>query len=139
MAQRRHAPLVAALDRHDPGGPHARRPAHRRSGWPTPGPSCSPPSRRSSTPPGTGLRQAIKGFDGRIRNYLSTDNDTSPLVNVEKGSTDPEYIGQLVTWLGFPEVDESNTTLPIKQEMAGAFEKVMWEVNRELQRAAGMR
>ncbi|MBA2283705.1 MAG: hypothetical protein H0W25_21060 [Acidimicrobiia bacterium] len=87
---------------------------------------------------GAGLRQAIQGFDGRIRAHLSPDNDSSPLVNVEKGSLDPAYIGSLVTWLGFPEVDESNTTLPIKQEMVDAFEQVTWEVNRELQRAAGM-
>lgn len=87
---------------------------------------------------GKSLRDAINGHEGRLRAHLSPNNADSPLIQVDSGSTDPEYIAELVDWLGVPQPNEQNTTEPIKQEMMEGFEKVMWEVNRQLQKEAGI-
>lgn len=84
---------------------------------------------------GSGLRDAVHGYETRVRDRLSPENPSSPLLGVEWGSDEPSYIDSLVDWLGVPQPTEANTTAPIKKEMHEAFEKVMWEVNRELQRS----
>jgi CARDB len=93
--------------------------------------------RRLKKGAGAALRDATNGFEGRLQAWLSPKNDESPLTFVEKGSTDPAYIGELCDWLGFVEPTEANTTVPIKKELTEAFDKVLEDVNRALFREMG--
>jgi hypothetical protein len=86
---------------------------------------------------GASLRQATDGFEDRLKNWLSPSNDQSPLAFVEKGSTDPAYIGQLCDWLGFAAPNTGNTTAPIKKELTDAFDKVFDAVAKQLWKEAG--
>ena len=86
---------------------------------------------------GGALRKATDGFEDRLKNWLSPSNDSSPLAFVEKGSTDPAYIGQLCDWLGFTAPNEQNTTAPIKKELTDAFDKVFDAVAEQLWREKG--
>jgi len=88
---------------------------------------------------GSALRGATDGFQARLGAWLSPKNDQSPLTFVEKGSTDPSYVGELCEWLGFPMPTESNTTEPIKQELREAFEEVFKQVATELEKEMGYR
>jgi hypothetical protein len=90
------------------------------------------------TATGDGLQAAVEGYDKRIEGRLTDSNPDSPVHQIEYGSDEPTYIGSLVDWLGVPAPTTANTTEPIKKEMSEAFEKVTWEVNRQLQKAAGI-
>jgi N-acetylmuramoyl-L-alanine amidase len=86
---------------------------------------------------GKALREAIDGYDTRVRARLSPDNHDSPLAQIEYGSTNPRYVEAVVDWLGVPAPDKENTTNPIKKEMMEGFERVMADVNRQLWREEG--
>ena len=88
---------------------------------------------------GSALRRTTDGFQARLAAWLSPKNDQSPLTFVEKGSTDPSYVGELCDWLGFPMPTGSNTTEPIKQELGEAFEEVFNQVATSLEKEMGYR
>ena len=86
---------------------------------------------------GASLRRATDGFETRLEQWLSPSNDHSPLAHVEKGSTDPAYIGQLADWLGFKDPTEATVTAPIKKELTDSFDKVFDAVAKEMWKASG--
>lgn len=86
---------------------------------------------------GSSLRKATDGFEPRLEQWLSPSNDQSPLAFVEKGSTDPAYIGQLCDWLGFAPPTEATVTAPIKKELTDAFDKVFDNVAKQLWKESG--
>lgn len=88
---------------------------------------------------GSALRETTDGFQARLAAWVSPKNDQSPLTFVEKGSTDPSYVGELCDWLGFPMPTESNTTGPIKQELREAFEDTFNRVATALEEEMGYR
>ena len=88
---------------------------------------------------GAALRGATDGYQTRIAAWLSPKNDQSPLTWVEKGSTDPSYVGQLCDWLGFAVPTEVTTTEPIKHALREAFEEEFNRVATELEKERGYR
>lgn len=86
---------------------------------------------------GTSLRKATDGYETRLAQWLSPDNDNSPLAQVQKGSTDPAFVAQITDWLGFTPANEGNTTEPIKKELTDSFNVVFEQVAKQMWKESG--